>query len=90
MELIDKLCRCGNLMHNVSPRQQLCEECRKKLLTEKRSEVKSLRSEDAARRAKHPRLKNQPFKGIEQCVREADALGISYGQYVARGLDKVE
>lgn len=87
MELIDKRCRCGKLMHHVSPRQQLCEECRKKLLTEKRSEVKSLRSEDAARRARRPQPKSQPFKSIEQCVREDDALGISYGQYVARGLD---
>lgn len=30
MELIDKRCRCGNLMHNVSPRQQICEECKKR------------------------------------------------------------
>lgn len=42
MELIDKRCRCGNLMHNVSPRQLLCEECRKKILTEKQAAVKSL------------------------------------------------
>lgn len=90
MELINKRCCCGNLMHNVSPRQLLCEECRKKILTEKQAAVKSLRQEDAARRARHPRPKNHPFKSIEQCVRESDALGISYGQYVARGLDQVD
>lgn len=90
MELIDKRCRCGNLMHNVSPRRLLCEECRKKILTEKRAAVKSLRQDDAARRARHPRPKNHPFKSIEQCVRESDALGISYGKYVARGLDQVD
>ena len=28
------------------------------------------------------------IKSIEQCVREAAALDISYGQYVQRGLDK--
>ena len=28
------------------------------------------------------------IKSIEQCVREAAALGLTYGQYVARGLDK--
>lgn len=28
------------------------------------------------------------IKSIEQCVREATALDISYGQYVQRGLDK--
>lgn len=29
------------------------------------------------------------IKSIEQCVREAAALGISYGQYVQRGYDKI-
>lgn len=28
------------------------------------------------------------IKPIEQCTREAAALGLTYGQYVARGLDK--
>lgn len=27
-------------------------------------------------------------KSLDQCVREADKLGISYGNFVARGLDK--
>ena len=90
MELIDKRCRCGNLMRHVSPRQQFCQECKKKKLEEAKAKTKSLRSEDATRRARRPRPRNQPLKSIEQCVREADALGISYGQYVARGLDKVE
>ena len=63
---------------------------KKKKLEEAKAKTKFLRSEDTTRRANHPRLKNQPLKSIEQCVREADALGISYGQYVARSLDKVE
>lgn len=29
------------------------------------------------------------IKSIEQCVREAKALDISYGQYVQRGYDKI-
>ena len=37
--------------------------------------------------AAHPCLK-KTIKPIEQCVREADAMGLTYGQYVARGLDK--
>lgn len=37
--------------------------------------------------AAHPCLK-KTIKPIEQCAREADALGLTYGQYVARGLDK--
>lgn len=37
--------------------------------------------------AAHPNPK-KTIKPIEQCVREAAALGLTYGQYVARGLDK--
>lgn len=37
--------------------------------------------------AAHPCLK-KTIKPIEQCVREAAALGLTYGRYVARGLDK--
>lgn len=37
--------------------------------------------------ATHPCLK-KTIKPIEQCVRGAAALGLTYGQYVARGLDK--
>ena len=37
--------------------------------------------------AAHPCLK-KTIKPIEQCTREAAALGLTYGQYVARGLDK--
>lgn len=37
--------------------------------------------------AAHPALK-KTIKPIEQCTREADALGLTYGQYVARGMDK--
>lgn len=45
--------------------------------------------QDTARRASRPRAKSQPYKSIEQCVREAKALGISYGQFGARGLDRM-
>lgn len=71
------------------PRQQICEECKKKKMAQAKAMTKSLQAEDAARRARRTQPKSQPFKSIEQCVREADALGISYGQYVARGLDQV-
>lgn len=37
--------------------------------------------------AAHPNPK-KTIKPIEQCTREAAALGLTYGQYVARGLDK--
>ena len=46
----------------------------------------------SAMQAKKPDKTAAPkphIKSIEQCVREAAALGISYGQYVQRGYDKV-
>lgn len=39
------------------------------------------------KRIQDPCLK-KTIKPIEQCTREAAALGLTYGQYVARGLDK--
>lgn len=85
-----KRCRdCGAPLENASPRQELCENCRKLKREEKRDAVCSLAVEDATRRASRPRSKAQPCKSISQCVREADAIGISYGNYVARGLDRV-
>ena len=35
------------------------------------------------------RWKSDPGKDVRACVREADALGMSCGQYVAAGLDQV-
>lgn len=53
--------------------------------------MRSLAAEDAARRAARMRTgARQRCKSIAQCVREAAALGISYGQYVARGLDQAD
>nr|DAF06013.1 MAG TPA: hypothetical protein [Caudoviricetes sp.] len=43
-----------------------------------------MRQDDVGRAVLKPRIKS-----IEQCVREAVALGISYGQYVQRGYDKI-
>ena len=42
-------------------------------------------------KADAPRKKAMPIKyikSIEQCTREADAMGLTYGQYVQRELDK--
>lgn len=40
------------------------------------------------KRIKDAALLHGIVKPIEQCTREADAIGLTYGQYVARGLDK--
>lgn len=86
---IKRYCQCGALLPADNPRVILCEVCRKRKLEEKYAAQKSPYVQDAARRVARPRAKTQPYKSIEQCVREAKALGISYGQFVARGLDRM-
>lgn len=88
-KIVTKLCRCGRIMENVPQQRVLCEVCRKEQEKQKLEAHRSPYVRDTARRASRPRAKSQPYKSIEQCVREAKALGISYGQFVARGLDRM-
>lgn len=76
-----KLCQnCGATP--VTGRKIYCDECRRMLSNEgDRERKRRKRIKDAA-------LLHGLVKPIEQCVREAAALGLTYGQYVARGLDK--
>lgn len=68
-----KFCKtCGKIMWDVQP-------------TKRRRDAGVLKK--GKKPAAHPALK-KTIKPIEQCVREAYALGLTYGQYVARGLDK--
>ena len=72
--------RCGQMMHNVGSARKYCDDCA--LLA---------RRDNAERfRRCHRPGKSGPGKDVRACVREADALGMSYGQYVAAGLDQVE
>lgn len=84
-----KLCRdCGRSIKSATNFRVVCDDCLRKKEAARRDEVRSLENEDEARRAAEKEKKKKPFKRLEQCVREAAALGISYGQYVARGLDQ--
>lgn len=84
-----KLCRdCGRHIKNATNFRVVCDDCLRKKEDARRDSVRSLENEDAARRAAEQGKKKKPFKSLEQCVREAAAMGISYGQYVARGLDQ--
>lgn len=84
-----KLCRdCGNPIKNATNFRVVCDNCLRKKEAARRDEVRSLENEDEARRAAEQGKKKKPFKSLDRCVREAAAMGISYGQYVVRGLDK--
>lgn len=82
----------GKLMIHVDSRRRICRECSKKQRDkEKASAIDTAYTigETVAKQAQAtPPLKRR-VKPIPQCVREAEALGISYGRYVQRGYDKV-
>lgn len=102
MIFVTKPCQCcGNIMVNVNRQTRFCEECkriksnaaraayhrnREKVL-EKRRERRIAKNAEKPKKIVVPK-EIKRIKPIEQCVREADALGLTYGQYVARGLDK--
>ena len=53
---------------------------------EKRKQAHTVGETDAKQEPPPPKRRIKP---IPQCVREADALGISYGRYVQREYDKI-
>ena len=81
---------CGNLMIHVDSRRHICRECSKEPRDEEKASTKGTAHTVGETDAKQepPPLKRR-VKPIPQCVREAEALGISYGRYVQRGYDKV-
>lgn len=88
-----KFCKAyGKIMWDVQPTKRYCDSCIRKRNI-KSAQVFYQRRRDAGvlkkgkKPAAHPALK-KTIKSIDQCTREAAALGLSYGQYVARGLDK--
>lgn len=72
-----KFCKgCGKIMWDVDPRRKLCDACRE-IPADQRGKPKPQK-----------KRKMIKFKSMDRCVKEAKALHISYGQYVARGLDR--
>lgn len=103
MTFVTKPCQsCGSIMVNVNPQTRFCEECKRikgnaaaRAAYHKNREkvLKQRRERRIAKNAEKPKKIVVPkeikrIKPIEQCTREAGALGLTYGQYVARGLDK--
>lgn len=80
--------RCGKIMWNVTSYRTYCDACIK---VRRQERLQQYQEQFHKPKADAPRKKAMPIKyikSIEQCTREADALGLTYGQYVARGLDK--
>ena len=86
MKTTTKFCKdCGKIMWYVSPYVKLCDDCRKR----NRKALNKCYRQEWVRPKAEPKRGLRSYKSIEQCVREATALGISYGVYVGRGLDRV-
>lgn len=82
---------CGKLMIHVDSRRRICPKCNRELRNKKKGRPKGTAhtiGETAKQEQATTPLKRR-VKPIPQCVREADALGISYGRYVQRGYDKI-
>lgn len=82
---------CGNPMIHVDSRRRICPKCNRELRNKKKGSPKGTAhtiGETAKQEQATLPLKRR-IKPIPQCVREAEALGISYGRYVQRGYDKV-
>lgn len=72
-------------MWDASPYVKLCDDCRKR----HRAALNKRDRKEWVRPKSEPKRGLRSYKSIEQCVREATALGISYGVYVGSGLDRV-
>lgn len=81
---------CGKLMIHVDSRRRICPKCNRELRNKKKGRPKGTAhtvGETAKQEQTNLQLKRR-IKPIPQCVREADALGISYGRYVRAGMTK--
>lgn len=81
---------CGKLMIHVDSRRRICPKCNRELRNKKKGRPKGTAHTvgETEEKQKAPPLKRR-VKPIAKCVREAEALHISYGRYVQRGYDKI-
>lgn len=83
---------CGKLMIHVDSRRRICPVCSKEQRDkEKAGAIGTAHTvcETAGKQEQVTTPLKRRVKPIPQCVREAAALGISYGRYVQRGYDKI-
>lgn len=93
---------CRKLLFNVSSAVRYCDKCaavkkaeRRKRENERRKSLKPKGHPKgvpkmACEKARKEATLMPHKKSIEQCVREAEALGLTYGMYVVHGYDKEE
>lgn len=86
-----KFCKtCGKIMWDVQPTKRYCDACiRKRNIKSAQASYQRRKEAGQTKKKKKPAAPAvKSIKSIEQCVREADKLHLTYGEYVLRGLDK--
>lgn len=73
---------CGNMFIPVG-RHRYCEPCIAFMEKEKGNHSRGRRKQV------QKKISIQPLKTLDVCIKEANQLGITYGQYVERGYDKM-
>ena len=94
---VSKFCKkCGKMMWDAQNCKQFCDTCIKEKARQKakqnyekkKAQQQGVISAMQAKKLDKKAALKPRIKSIKQCVREAAALDISYGEYVQRGLDK--
>lgn len=80
--------RCGMIIPGASPWRKYCDSCGRELKREAKARKREADRAKAAAAEPVARNPKAPVRSLAWCVREADELGISYGNFVARGLDR--
>lgn len=76
--------KCGKLMYWVESRTKVCPACKKK------KQAKIREQQSALKPTAHKREIPKPQKSLAQCIREAERLNLTYGEYVRQGYDKIQ
>ena len=80
--------RCGMVIPGASPWRKYCDSCGRELKREAKARKREADRVKAAAAEPVARNPKTPVRSLTWCVREANKLGISYGNFVAMGLDK--
>ena len=91
MALVTKKCaQCGEEMHNVYHSKRYCPRCMKERANEISRAYYEKHKNDKPKPERPKRRKIYKKKSLSRCALEAYMLNMSYGNYVAQGLDKEE
>lgn len=93
MNLVTKWCKgCGKIMRDVQPNKRYCDKC----LHDKNLRYSQISYQRRKAKKKSASKKCDPYipysvhnpKPFSLCIHECILLGMQYGEYVSKGLDR--